>query len=272
MKSGIFLISFIFISYLNVFGQAVSILPPASVFTPGEIVKYTVSYNWGIIWVDAGQVEFTVKEDIENGVPVYKFKGKGGTYPKWDWIYKVDDLFTSTNLKSTDLSMVSFQRNVHEGTTIFNEELKVSEDRKHIVSTYQKKNEKIKFDTLVNKSGLHDVLSLIYMARCFDYSALSVSDSIPLGIVLENKVYNTYIRYLGEEEIEIEGKGKINCFVFRPLLIEGTIFSAGEEMTVWVSKDRNRVPILVETSILVGKIKGIISTYENLKYPLDFRN
>jgi hypothetical protein len=38
-------------------------------------------------------------------------------------------------------------------------------------------------------------------------------------------------------------------------LVDGTIFKGGEDMTVWVSNDRNRIPILVEANVLVGAVK-----------------
>ena len=41
-------------------------------------------------------------------------------------------------------------------------------------------------------------------------------------------------------------------------------------MIVWVSKDNNRVPIMVETSILVGSIRAIIQDWEGLVGELEF--
>jgi len=46
------------------------------------------------------------------------------------------------------------------------------------------------------------------------------------------------------------------------------IFKEGDEMTVWVSDDKNRIPLLVETPILVGSIKAKVQSIKNNKYPL----
>jgi hypothetical protein len=40
-------------------------------------------------------------------------------------------------------------------------------------------------------------------------------------------------------------------------------------MTVWVTDDKNKVPMYVETEILVGKIKVSLSSMAGLKFPLD---
>jgi hypothetical protein len=72
---------------------------------------------------------------------------------------------------------------------------------------------------------------------------------------------------LGKEVIKTE-LGEYNCIKFKPALIPGTIFKAGDEMIVWVSDDKNRIPLLVETPILVGSIKAKVQVIKNNKYPL----
>ena len=58
---------------------------------------------------------------------------------------------------------------------------------------------------------------------------------------------------------------------FRPLLIEGTIFKSGEGMEVSVSDDKNRIPIYVEASILIGKVKVYLEKMNGIKYPMESR-
>ena len=52
------------------------------------------------------------------------------------------------------------------------------------------------------------------------------------------------------------------------MLVEGTIFKAGDDMTVWVTDDKNKLPLYVETPILVGTIKAKLKSYEGLKNPM----
>lgn len=84
---------------------------------------------------------------------------------------------------------------------------------------------------------------------------------------LENQVYDLYIRYLGTEDIKTK-YGKFNTIKFKVLLIPGTIFKGGEEMVVWVSNDKNHVPVRIESQILIGSIKVDMTGYKNLRYPL----
>ena len=49
------------------------------------------------------------------------------------------------------------------------------------------------------------------------------------------------------------------------MLQEGRVFKEKEDMTVWISDDKNRLPVRVQTNILVGSIKMDLVDYQNLK-------
>jgi hypothetical protein len=76
-----------------------------------------------------------------------------------------------------------------------------------------------------------------------------------------------YIRYLGKETIKTR-YGKFNTLKIKPLLLKGSIFEGGENMTVWVTDDPNHIPVRVESPLVVGNIKIDMMSYNNLRYPL----
>jgi hypothetical protein len=114
---------------------------------------------------------------------------------------------------------------------------------------------------------VQDVLSAVYYSRNIDFNKYKVNDKINFSMFLDNEVYEMYIRYLGKETIKTK-YGKFKAVKFKPLLIKGTIFEGGEKMTVWVSDDRNHVPIRIESPISVGSVKIDMISYKNLRYPL----
>jgi hypothetical protein len=114
---------------------------------------------------------------------------------------------------------------------------------------------------------VQDVVSAMYYARNIDFSRLRPEDKIPFSMFLDNEVFNLYIRYLGKEEIKTR-YGKFRAIKIKPLLIKGTIFEGGEDMTVWVSDDLNHIPVRVESPIVVGKVKIDMMSYNNLRHPL----
>jgi hypothetical protein len=76
-----------------------------------------------------------------------------------------------------------------------------------------------------------------------------------------------YIRYLGKEKIKTK-YGEFNAIKLKPLLIKGSIFDGGENMTLWVTDDPNHIPVRAESPISVGSVKIDMMGYDNLRYPL----
>jgi len=223
----------------------------------GEVISYTVYYSAAGIYVNAGSASFSNKLEKLNGKTVYHMTGAGNSNSRYDWIYKVRDVYESY-IDTATMQPLKFVRNVHEGKT--------------------KKYESISFNrstnTVITDSGLkkvpaciQDVLSTIYFARNIDFSKYKVNDKIPYTMFLENEAHELFIRYLGKESIKTT-YGKFNSIKFKAMLVEGTMFSGGENMTVWVSDDANRVPVRTQSPILIGNIKVDMSGYKNLRYPL----
>ena len=44
------------------------------------------------------------------------------------------------------------------------------------------------------------------------------------------------------------------------------------KMTVWVSDDQNRIPILIESPVSVGSVKMVLKEYWGLKYDFTAKN
>ena len=124
-------------------------------------------------------------------------------------------------------------------------------------------------DTVGLDGCSYDVLSMIYVARNLDYSGLKKGEKIPIKIFLDNETHDSYIEFLGIKNLKIKDVGEFRCIVFSPLLIEGTIFNSGNGMTVYVTDDQNRIPLLIETPILVGSIRARVNKMKGLRFPLN---
>ena len=44
-------------------------------------------------------------------------------------------------------------------------------------------------------------------------------------------------------------------------------FEEQESVTLWVSDDKNRIPVRIKADILVGSIKADLENFKNLKHP-----
>jgi hypothetical protein len=221
------------------------------------------------IWVSAGEVYFKVDSTHMGKSDYYHFESYGKTFSKYDWVYKVRDTYESY-LKVSDFTPLRFKRNVNEGSSYIREDYLFNHAKKQVY-TLRKLEEETDFvkDTVEIEGCGYDVLSMIYYARNIDFTGMEIDDKLPIKIFLDNEMHESYIRYLGKEELKVKGFGTFRCIKFSPLLIEGTIFNAGEDMTVYITDDLNRIPVLIETPILVGSIRARISSVEGLRHPLE---
>lgn len=238
-------------------------------FSIGERIDYVIYYYLAGVWVSAGEVYFKVDSTKISNQLYYHFDSYGRTFKKYDWIYKVRDHYQAfTSVKT--FKPLRFKREVNEGSTFIYEDYVFNHNLNKVISLRKlAKDQSMVKDTVAMPDDCNfDVLTMIYQARNIDFSKAQIDDRIPIKIFIDNESHDSYIRYLGKKELKVKGVGTFNCIVFSPLLIEGTIFNAGEDMTVWVTDDENRVPLLIETPILVGSIKARVNKMEGLRYPL----
>lgn len=228
-----------------------------SSFSSGERITLKVFYNVVGLYVDAGTATFSAQLENYNGKPVYHAVGEGWSNSSYDWIFKVRDRY-ETYMDTSTLKPYRFIRNVHEGNYKKYENASFNHEAKSVVTT-----------TGVFKTPdcVQDIISAVYYARNIDFSQYKPNDKINLNVFLDDEIHNIYIRYIGKETIKTR-YGKFKAIKFKPFLIKGTVFEGGEKMTVWVSDDANRLPLRVESPIVVGNIKADMMGYRNLRYPL----
>lgn len=226
-------------------------------FRSGEKVVYKVYYNMGMIWAGAGTATFTTKLTNYKGKPVYYVKGIGKTYSSYEWFYKVYDVYESY-IDTATLMPIKFLRDVDEGGFKFTNNVTFNHERNQAISTngvYDIPN------------CVQDVLSTIYYARNIDYDKYKPGDKIRFNMFLDDQVYPLYIRYMGKGTIKTKF-GTYKAIRIKPLLIEGTMFKGGEKMEVWVTDDKNHLPVRIDSPILIGSVKVDMMSHENLRYPL----
>lgn len=226
-------------------------------FHAGEQLTFKVFYTVAGVFVGAGEATFTNTLERMNNRPVYHIVGDGKTYSFYDNFFKVRDRY-ETYIDTATLQPYKFVRNIYEGGY-----------KKYENVTFNKAT-----NTAVTNDGLYkvpacvqDVISSIYYARNIDFDKYKPGDKIPFSLFLDKEVFEMYIRYIGKETVKTK-YGKFKAIKFKPLLIKGTIFEGGEKMTVWVSDDKNHIPVRIESPISVGSIKVDMLSYRNLRYPL----
>lgn len=232
-------------------------------FGHGEKVVYKVYYNWNFVWLAAGEVEFEVNETEEE----YQIAAVGRTYPSYEWFFKVRDYYNSSIDKQTLLPN-TFVRDVEEGKYTLYDKIEFDQENQSGTSFRGKTLEEAKLQSFEFDNCMHDMLSIIYKMRNLDYSNLGEASVIPTRVFLDMETYPIDIHIKGKEPKKwIKNLGYYNTFKLSPELIAGNVFDEGQQMNIWVSDDKNKVPLIIESPVSVGSLKVVLKEYKGLKHP-----
>ncbi|OFY11844.1 MAG: hypothetical protein A2X11_03155 [Bacteroidetes bacterium GWE2_42_24] len=228
--------------------------PEVVAFSPGEKMQFDVYYNWGFVWLHAGEVEFKADTTLWNGKPAWRFLSTGTSRPSYDWFFKVRDRYESWATRE-DLKPLEFVRDTYEGGfECYNHYLFDYASEIMSATTFtSKRNTSVKAIPITG--CLSDVLTAIYITRNLDIRTWTINQKMPMAMVLDDSRFDLYILYLGKETITHRNKKTYNCLKFSTSVAGGSIFKGGEAITVWVTDDKSHTPVLVQAEILVGSVK-----------------
>ena len=220
-------------------------------FRAGEVLKYRIHY--GII--DAGEATLEIKEELQKfgGRECFHMIGSGKSVGAFNWFFKVKDRYESVVDKEAMIPWL-FIRRVNEGGYIINQNVSFNH------YTDSAKSEKA---TISIPENTQDLISSFYYARTLDFSQAKEGDIFQISGYLDDAVIPLNLKFIGREIIDSK-KGKFSCIKLRPMLQEGRIFKDKEDMTIWVSDDKNKIPVRVQTDVLVGSIKMDLVDFSNL--------
>lgn len=230
-------------------------------FSDGEYLKYVINYRWLGIRTDVGYGEVEVKKIGNNGGrDVYHAVAQGKTYKFWDVFFKVRDLYEA-KFYGDNIRPIYFHRDVYEGRYTMKNFFDFDERNNTIQARVERKKE-TPIDTLLRgRECTFDLISLFYFARNIDFESLDIGVNYPVSFVIDNELIDLYFRYIGKEEKKIPGLGTKKTMKFAAKLVAGEVFTGEEEMFLWVSDDKYRIPVFIESPILVGSIQGRLVDY-----------
>ena len=237
-------------------------------FKVGEKLEYNMYYNLGFIWLDAAKVKFTVEEDVYEEQPVYNLFMTSETVKSFAVFYFKDTTYSYVNQKTLlpyftyqasrekkyfSIDKYTFPQDVTPWQVFL--ERKTTRNHTHSIFTAEKPH--------------YDLLSTLYRLRNIDASALTVNEKIPMPMIFNDGTYDLYIRYVGKEQIKLKNGKIYNALKFKPMLAEGKMFEKGEGMTIWISDDENKIPLMVESKMKIGSVKAMLSSEKHIAHPMN---
>jgi hypothetical protein len=238
--------------------------PDHKAYTTGEWFQMRIHYGL----INAGMAELEVREAIKNNKKVYHAIGKGYTTGMTKFFFKVEDDYQSYIDKETG-APYHFIRKIDEGGYTKDQEGFFDHDKKSVlVKDHKKKTEKV-FPITEN---IQDILSTFYYLRNNPkINTLKVGESIEIDMFFDDEVYKFKLKYTGKEDLKTKF-GVVPTMVFKPYVQSGRVFKEQESLTVWISDDKNRLPIRIKASLAVGSLKAEIEKFKGLKHPFTVKH
>jgi hypothetical protein len=213
-------------------------------FGVGEWLKFDLGYGF----INAGTATMEVKDVVDfNGRPAYQIISTAESNKFFSSFYPVQDRVESI-LDAIGLFSWRFEKNLREG--------KYRADRTY---TFDQVNHTVvyKSDTIVVAPYVQDALSLLYYART---QPMEVGKSFYIDNFTDGKNYPLEVRILEKERIKVKA-GEFECMVVEPLLQSAGIFKHEGKLTVWLTNDRLRLPVMMKTKVVVGSITAELTDY-----------
>lgn len=224
-------------------------------FQAGEELEFAIKYGP----ITGGIATVNLYDTIIDGKKYMHAKMIAQSTGIADLIYRVKDIYETTFDPHTGLPVKSM-RNINEGDYHKNEVTVFYHKEKYVIT---EKNEKIEVP-----DGTIDMVTALYKIRRINYSDFNDGDIIDITTYFDNEIFPFDIRYRGIETIKT-GIGKIECIKFVPFVEPGRIFETEDDMTIWVTNDKNLLPVRVKFDLLIGSIKCDLTNYKNLKFPVE---
>ncbi|MDW5289970.1 DUF3108 domain-containing protein [Formosa sp. PL04] len=231
-----------------------------SAFQEGEWFKFEMSYSG---FLKAGEATLEVKNNHYKGVPMYHIVGKGWTTGAIKWFFKVEDRYETYIDKST-YSPYKFIRKIDEGGHTKDIEIEFDRDNNKAFVYNKKRNSSKEFET---KPNVQDMVSTFYYLRNkLDIKSLKIGEEVQINMFFDDENYAFKLKYLGEEIIETDF-GNMAALKFRPYVMAGRVFKEEESLTLWVSKDENKIPLRIKADLAVGSLRADLTAFKGLKHP-----
>ncbi|UYZ62988.1 DUF3108 domain-containing protein [Hymenobacter weizhouensis] len=239
---------------------------PNSSFGRGEVLHYKVHYGL----INAADATIELSDDIHrvNDRPCYKATVTGRTIGSFDFFLRIRDTWRSY-IDTTSILPQKFFRNIEEN----NYRKKETVDFDHLkdlaqVESRKKDKDEPKRGTFKVPNNVQDIVSGFYFLRTLNYDQRRVGEVIKVQGFFDEEVFNMDVTYRGRETVETKA-GVIRAIRLTPKMPSNKLFRGENAISVYLSDDRNKIPVLIQAEMFVGSVKVDMYKYHGLRNRLN---
>lgn len=229
-------------------------------FQRGEKISYRVFYDsflTGNILAGEAYLEVQRNRQVIDGRTTIPIVGYGESKGAFNFFFKVKNRY-ETFLDEQAMAPLMFTRNIREGNYRRNQ---------LVYFNHYTQIARSNTDTVETVPYIQDIISAFYYLRTYNFDTARVGDIYNVQFFLDDEVFSTRVIFDGREEIKTR-VGTFKTLRFKPEVLTGDVFSQPYPMTLWISDDKNKIPILAQSAIMVGSVKMELTGYEGLRNPM----
>jgi hypothetical protein len=212
----------------------------------GEGEKFTFAIQYGLIY--AGDATLEIRNiAVIDSMSSYHIISTARTNRAFYMIFKVRDRVESF-MDYDNLYSLRFEKHLREGD--FKRDERVEFDQRKHLAIYPDKTVQIPPNT-------QDFLSALYFARSLP---LNEGQAIAMANHSGGKNYPIYVKVLGKERVRVPA-GEFDCLVIEPVLQTSSIFEHKGKLTIWVTDDTLRRPVLMRSKVVIGAFEAVLKEY-----------
>jgi hypothetical protein len=239
-------------------------LAPFSIFSQnafqeGEWLKFRVYY--GIF--NASYATLEVSEANLNNKEVLRVVGQGKSTGLLHLFFKVDDNYETFIDKNNGLPY-RFIRQIDEGGHTKDIQIDYNQELNKAYVFDRKHNEN---KTYTTQENVHDMLSSFYHIRnSLNGKKLVAGQEFNMNMFFDDENHNFKLKFLGREVLNTKF-GKVATLKFRPYVMAGRVFKEKESLTLWITDDKNKMPVRIKADLAVGALNADLEEFKGLKHP-----
>ncbi len=237
---------------------------PNSSFRAGETLRYKVHY--GVLNAGEATVETGRNLEMVNGRPCYRASVSGRSTGSVDFFMRVRDQWRSL-IDTASILPLRASRDIQESSYRKKEVVDFDHDHDlvNVLQTHTK--EPIHYVFRVPNNA-QELVSGFYYLRTLNYEHLRPGDLIRMNGFFDESSFNLEICYKGREIIDTKA-GPIHVLKLVPRMPNNRVFRGEDAIKIYLSDDRNKIPVLFQAELFVGSVKVDLYKYDGLKYRLN---
>jgi hypothetical protein len=229
-------------------------------FQRGEKLTFRVAFHslvTGNLTAGTATLELTSENKVIGGRNTFHAVGYGKTTGFIEVFYQVEERFESFFDESAMVPWY-FSRRTKE-----NKYQKID----NITFRHQEKIAVSPQKVMSIPENIQDIVSAFYYARCINLEGAKPGKEFPVTFILDDSVYYSKIKFYGRDTVKTK-LGRFSCLKIKPMVAKGNVFDDSYPVTIWVTDDKNRIPILIESELSVGSVRVELTGFSGLTNPL----